>query len=299
MRKIVCVLGSTAVGKTALSVKIAEKHNGILLSADSIQVYQKLDIISGKDTDIVGTIPLKLVDLVSPLTPYSVSDYISDFKKELHADLQKLPILVGGTGFYISALFNPIETKDIKPNIVLRRELNSLTTSELQGILKVLNAEKFLSMNNSDKNNPRRLIRAIEIEKSEYPKEINESPLRNFEILIIGLRADKKTLDMRINKRVDERLTQGALEEAESLFETYEDLAPQIKQASGYEQLFEYLQGKSTLEDAIEKWKTAEHQNAKKQTTWFRKQKNIEWFDIESGNFEAQVFQKVDEFLKT
>ncbi|MBP7832602.1 MAG: tRNA (adenosine(37)-N6)-dimethylallyltransferase MiaA [Candidatus Levybacteria bacterium] len=298
MRKIVCVLGPTAVGKTALSVQIAEKYNGVMLSVDSIQVYNKLDIISGKDLDSLGNIPLKLVDLVSPLTPYNVSDYVSDFKKELDSDLQKLPILVGGTGFYISALLNPIETKDIKPNIVLRRELNPLTTSELQGMLKVLNAEKFLSMNNSDKNNPRRLIRAIEIEKSEYPKEINESPLRNFEILIIGLRADKKTLDARINKRVDERVKHGALKEAESLFHDYDNLVPQVKQASGYKQLFEYFQGKINLEEAIEKWKTAEHQNAKKQLTWFKKKKNIEWFDIESGNFEAQVLQKVEVFLR-
>lgn len=297
MRKLVIVVGPTGVGKTALALKIAEKYSGVLFSADSIQVYKGLDIISGKDKDTLGNTSLRLIDIVSPQTPFSISDYIHSFEKEIKVQSENLPIVVGGTGFYVSALLSPIETKDIKPNTALRKELSTLTTLELQGILKVLNTDKFLSMNNSDKNNPRRLIRAIEIEKSGNIIEINESPLQNFEILIIGLTADKNILNSRIDNRVDERLKQGALDEAKALFADYKNLAPQIKHASGYKHLFEYMQGKYGFEEAIEKWKTAEHQNAKKQMTWFKKQENINWFDIENADFEAKIMKKVEAFL--
>ncbi len=127
---------------------------------------------------------------------------------------------------------------------------------------------------------------------------LSEDLFEDFEIYIIGLFADKKLIDAIIDERVDERMSSGALKEAKDLFENYESLAPQIKLASGYRQLFEYLQGKSNLETAIKTWKIAEHQNAKKQMTWFRKQMNIEWFDIEQVDFEAKIMNKVEAFLE-
>ncbi len=302
MRKIVIIIGPTSVGKTALALKIAEKYTGELFSADSVQVYKGLDIISGKDKDKLGKIPLKLVDIVSPHTPFSVSDYVHSFEYELKNQSDKLPIVVGGTGFYISALLHPIETSDIKPHADLRQELNKLATPELQGMLKELNPEKFFNMNNSDRNNPRRLVRAIEVSfghpefisgSKKMPKQISH------DILIIGLFCKRESLNERIDKRVDERLEQGALAEAETLFVDYENLAPQIKQASGYKQLFEYLQGKSGLGEAITLWKTSEHQNAKKQMTWFKKQENIHWFDILENDFEAKIMEKLKHFLSS
>ncbi len=303
MRKAICVLGPTAVGKTALSAQIAEKHNGVLLSVDSIQVYIGLDIISGKDKDAVGDIPLKLVDLASPQTSYSVSDYLLDFKKELETTSQ-LPILVGGTGFYLYAVLNGIETVNAPPDMILRQKLSLMSVDELQKKLQEINPLKFNNMNNSDKNNPRRLIRAIEIilshpERSEGSWDSSPSGTQDQnDILFLGLYCDKKILKKKIDKRVDERLKQGALTEVESLFKDYDSLAPQIKQASGYRQLFEYLKGECTLEKAVENWKIAEHQNAKKQMTWFRKQKNIQWFDRESPDFEARIMGTVEDFLQ-
>lgn len=299
MRNALVIVGPTAVGKTALAINLAKKLPSHILSADSVQVYKGLDIISGKDRESYEAIPISLLDIVSPTTPFSVSDYISSFKYFLsQISDDTLPIVVGGTGFYVLAIRNGIDTLDIKPNMSLRHELEKLSAPELQERLRMSDLVKLTNMNNSDRNNPRRLIRAIEIsENSEPTSEKNQNVLKDFDVKIIGLTCDKDALNKRIDLRVEERIKLGALNEAQELYKNYENLCPQVKSASGYEQLFGYLKGEYDLDSAILLWKTTEHQNAKKQMTWFKKMKNIEWIDILDSNFETKLRNILSEVL--
>lgn len=283
MKKILCIIGPTAVGKTALSVSAVSKINGILFSADSIQVYKSLDIISGKDKDTLKNTSYALIDIVSPFYTFNVSDYLKELQKVLEAlPHEQTPVIVGGTGFYVLSLLEGVETVNTQPDEKLRKKLSTFSTLELQEYLKKIHPEKLESMNNSDRNNPRRLVRAIEVAQNVESIRNGSKALEGFDILIVGLTCRKDLLNSRIDKRVEERIKQGALFEAKNLYKDYEKLAPQIKRANGYRQLFGYLQNEYSLGQAVEKWKIAEHQNAKKQMTFFKKIKDVQWFDIET-----------------
>ncbi len=333
MHKLVCIVGPTAVGKTALALKSAHKFSGSLINADSRQVYKKLDIISGKDIPQntkfqrfkgsefqslyskysfgyynIQNIPLYLIDVVEPTYEFSVSDFVTIAPPVIDyiSQQSKLPVLVGGTGFYIKALLDGIDTVLIPPNEELRVRLERKSVEELQNVLAQLNPIKLEKMNDSDKQNPRRLIRAIEILThkkgstwilNQKIASIQVRPLSYHEILMIGLTASRETIQSRIDLRVSSRLEHGALKEAETLFKQFDSLSNNVKTSSGYQQLFEYLTGETGLDEAIEKWKKAEYLIAKKQMTWFKKDQRVEWFDIEQKGFESVILDRISHFL--
>lgn len=318
MRKLICIVGPTASGKTAQALRVAKKFNGYLLSADSTQVYRQLDIISGKDIPVgspflkekntfskktytigfylLEDTPIYLLDLVPPMYNFSVHDYIKVFqdvilsKKNDH----RIPILVGGSGFYVNSVLYGIDTVNVPRDKKLRIGLENATIEDLQGILNKLDKERFKSMNNSDKNNPVRLIRSIEISNWKKNNLVKGyKGLEGYEVIIVGLMASRNTIKERINERVEKRIKEGAFVEAERLFKDCKTLSNSVKTSNGYRQLFEFFAGKIGREEAIDEWKKAEYLNAKKQMTWFGKNKNIHWFDIDQEHFEA----KIDEFL--
>ncbi len=319
MRKIVCIVGPTAVGKTALALNLAEKFNGALISADAVQVFKGLDIISGKDLpqDTQYTvhpefikngyntgfynyrnIPIFLLDVVEPTSSFSVSQFqeLANDAIDIITHDEKLPIVVGGTGLYVKSLLNPIETSRIEPDLELRKELEQLGVLDLQNRLKSINEQKLSSMNESDINNKRRLIRAIEISRIMN----NESRImekKEYESLTIGLFCEREVLKKRIDERVETRLKEGALEEAKQLFKIYDNLTQQVKDANGYKQIFNFLNGEIILDEAIYRWKISEYRHAKNQMTWFRKYGNAEWFDIEEEGFEEKVENRLKNFL--
>lgn len=320
MQKIVCNVGPTAVGKTDLAFKTAHNFNGELVSADSVQVFEDLDIISGKDIP-KGTkftrlnkfssnlynigyyryknIPIYLLDIVKPTQNFSVSQF-QDFSTKIVQYIghrNKLPVIVGGIGLYVSSLFGGIETSDIKPDLKLRKQLESLTIEKLQEELGMLNPEKLSFMNNSDLNNKRRLIRGIEILSSPLPTTNYKRPTK-YQCLIIGLLCEREILKQRIDKRVEERLKQGALEEAKNLFENYEKLSQQVKDANGYKQLFSFLKNEIDMDEAIYRWKISEYKHAKNQMTWFKKYGNVSWFDISKKGFEKEIEKRINDFLE-
>lgn len=294
MKKAVFIVGITSVGKTALAVYLSEKIPSVLISADSVQVYKGADIISGKDHP-KGT-KLYLVDLVSPQENFSVKDFQDMARpiiEQAFRDL-KIPIIVGGTGFYIESLLRSIETLDIPPNKKLRKSLETLTVIELQEKLKEINPVRFEKMNNSDVNNKRRLIRAIETAQVQgRTLGINEPVLKEEDVLLVGLRASKEDLRKRIEIRTQERIKMGALLEAQMLFDNYKNLSSQIKSAAGYKQLFDFLENRTTFEEAIEKWVIAEMQLAKKQTTWFKRMDDIVWFDAEKPRLKESILRLI------
>ncbi len=269
--KLLVICGPTATGKTQLVLQLAKKLDGILVSADSRQVYKYMDIGTGKDVkNILG------YNLVNPNEEFSVSQY-SRFASQKIQEIQgknKLPILVGGTGLYIKAVIDNIATINVAPDKNLREKLHNKTIDELYEILVKINSEKAKLMNESDRKNSRRLVRAIEIVNSNL-KNVADKP--EYDVLMIGLMADKKDLKERIEKRVEERIRMGFEKEVDFLKENgFWNGAPQ--KTLGYKDWPD-----------IEKWKTEEFKYAKRQMTWFKKEKRINWFDIASKAYEKEV----------
>lgn len=302
MNKLLIISGPTASGKTSLAFNLAKKLNGELISADSRQVYRGMDIVTGKEIDEVKT---WLLDVVEPDQPFTVADYYRLAWEAINNIWQKgkLPILVGGTGFYIKVLLDGIETMGITPDWQLRAKLEQLSVDDLGRKLKQVDPNRWEKMNMSDRKNPRRLIRAIEIAKvkSQIPKsklQTNfKSQIPNPKFLWVGLTVDFKTLYQRVDKRVDERVKTGAVEETKKLAKKYGWNIPSMT-SQGYRELRGFVEGKISLDEAVRHWKFAEHEYARKQMTWFKKERRITWFDITDQYFAKKVERKVADWHK-
>ena len=284
-KRLFVITGQTASGKTKLALKLKKQENGVLINCDSRQIYKHLDIITGKDIkDIL------LYDIVDPKYYFSSFDYAQvaiPLIKKITKD-NKTPIIVGGTYLYIKHLLYNIETENIKPDWKLRKQLNKYLLKDLQNKLKEINIKLFNNLNQSDRNNPRRLIRKIEIAKYEKAIKLNKEGsftykpfFKNIKIEFIGLRFKKKQdLVSAIEKRVEKRLKQGAIKEVKELLNKgYSNKDPGI-QTIGYKQIIEYLKGNISKTNAIEQWILKEIQYAKRQYTFMKKDKNIKWKDI-------------------
>ncbi len=296
--KIVIITGQTASGKTKLALEYARKFNGELINCDSRQIYKRLDIVTGKELKN----KIYLNDIVYPNQYFSSFDYqqkaIKVIKKILGEG--KTPIIVGGTYFYLSHLLYGVETEEIPPNFKLRKKLASKSINELQNIFNTIGVQSFNRLNNSEKNNPQRLIRKIEIAKFYSSSERSESRstkdssqqartikldeklgIKNLRIVFIGLKfKDKGKLKQAITNRVEERLKNGAIDEVKKLLKMgYKESDPGLK-TIGYQQIIQYLKGTLTQEQAINEWITKEIQYAKRQLTFMKKDKNISWKEI-------------------
>lgn len=263
MNKVLVLCGPTATGKTALAAVLAKKFNGELVSADSRQVYRGMDIVTGKDRPASQQggpdVPIWLYDVADPDEEFSVSHWVKLARGAI-ADIQKrnkLPIVVGGTGLYIHALIHPFETIDVPPDYPLRKKLGTLSVPELQNLLPGVR------MNQSDWNNPRRLIRKIEISRSEKGTARQEN---KYDVFVVGLTAPLVMLDKRIDDRFKKRVRQGMKKEIKILFKKYSKELPSM----------------SALE-------LNEHAYARRQMTWFRKQKGIHWFDVSDPDYPGKV----------
>lgn len=279
MNELLCIVGPTATGKTKRAVREASKTPSILVSADSRQVYRGLDIVTGKDHP-AGT-KLYGIDLVSPDQECSVShwyDAVIPHIQEAWGE-EKQVIVVGGTGLYVRALTEGIATIKVPPDPALRHVLEPLSLFRLQAKLKKLSPLKFMAMNHSDQANPRRLIRAIEIARSSPPPTPILPPHR---VTLIGLKcSDDSTYRARVRTRVVARLKAGAIKETKQLLREYEGNI-QSMSAIGYRSLIKFIGGEYTQPEMIEAWICDELRYAKRQLTWFRKDKRIKWYDINS-----------------
>ncbi|MFZ2199346.1 MAG: tRNA (adenosine(37)-N6)-dimethylallyltransferase MiaA [Microgenomates group bacterium] len=282
MNKLVCIVGPTATGKTAKAIELSKEKPSIIISADSRQVYRGMDIVTGKDhphgVSIYG------IDIVEPDQPISVAvwyDSVMPHINQAWAD-DKQVILVGGTGLYVKALTNGIETMGVEIDQSLRDGLAPLSITELQARLKALDLPKFESMNASDSFNPRRLIRAIEISLSRV--ELQRTDLCKITSKMIGLKYfDDSNHRSKIRDRVSARIASGAIDETKSLLERYPQ-SLQSMSAIGYKSIVKYLKGEYSKDQMIDTWLGDEMAYVKRQMTWFRKQPVI-WYDIDKyGN---------------
>ena len=291
MNKVIVITGPTAVGKTKLSIEIAKKYHGEIINADAVQVYKGLDIGSAKVTEEEKeNIPHHLFDIKEVDEEYTIYHYQQDARRVIE-DIQKrgkTPILVGGTGLYIkSALY------DYKLSEEKEAEMyEELTTEELYNNL--LKVDKDIII---DKNNRRRLIRAL-----NYYKENNESINNNktnkllYDTIFIGLTTDRKELYNRINKRVDTMMKNGLLEEVKSFYDKGIKTKPLLN-GIGYKELYKYLEGNYTYEEAIEKIKQNSRHYAKRQYTFFNHQLPIVWFETDFANFNNTI-EKVSNYIE-
>ena len=308
MKKLLIICGPTATGKTSLGLKLAQKYRGQIISADSRQVYKGMDIGTGKDLPkgtkqkkdghyLINKIKVWGYDLVKPDQDFSVSHFIKfaiPRIKKIWTEGQ-LPIIVGGTGLYLKALTQPIDTLNVPANQKLRDSLELLSIEKLQQKLKKLSLNKFQSMNHSDQHNPRRLIRAIEIQKSKRVRSLGPDPLKADQ-LWLGLKTDKKILDQRIKTRVLKRIKVGAQAELESLIKAgYSWNLPSLS-AMGYKQWQEFFENNLSLDKLTQTWELAEKQYFRRQLTWFNKQPNINWFDITNKSFPNKVVKRVSDW---
>lgn len=291
-QKIVVIVGPTAVGKTAFSIKVAEAFGGEVISGDSMQVYKELDIGTAKVTpDEMGDVPHHLIDFKEIDEDYDVSEFQKDAKRKIKeiTNHQKLPVIAGGTGLYIESLLYPVSHgSDAEPNLTLRKELEQF--AEVEGNEALWNRLNQVDPKAADKihpNNVRRVIRAIEVFEetgelfSSFQDEKKDKE-PNYDAYIICLDTDRQLLYERINLRVDLMMKEGLLEEAREL---WEKLGPEPEAQStkgiGYSEFFPYFNGEITIEEAIEQVKQNSRRYAKRQLTWFRNRlDNVHWYDF-------------------
>ncbi|MDP2703817.1 MAG: tRNA (adenosine(37)-N6)-dimethylallyltransferase MiaA [bacterium] len=306
--KLICIVGPTASGKTALAIKLAKKIRGEIISADSRQIYREMDIGTakppvvppGKDGrgDVMSFgIPHYLIDIRNPNQIYTAGQFKRDAIKAVKQIIRsgKLPLLVGGTGLYISAIVNNLEIPEVEPNRQLRKKLEQQIQKHglyyVYGKLTALDPE---AAYNIDPKNPRRIIRAYEIAlATKKPfSETRKKGERLFDILILGLNCGEK-LKAKIAKRTSLMIKKGLVKETKNLIKKY-GLRPVPFDAIGYRETIQYLQGKTTLSETITLINKNTWRFAKRQLTWFRKMPVI-WLE---GDVLRRAEKEIEKFLK-
>lgn len=300
--KIISVVGPTASGKTALSIEIAKKYNGEIISADSMQIYRGMDIATAKPTkEEMQGIVHHLIDNVNAEDEYSVAQYVKDARNAiLDIDSRgKTPILVGGTGLYVNSLLDNVQFSESPIDEELRQKLNSLSTEELLTMLYDVDRESYEKL--SLEKNHKRIVRALEIyyqtgkPKSVVDKEAKSVP-SPYDAIKIGLNAnDRQFLYDRINTRVDLMIDMGLLDEAKKFLS--KNLSSTASKAIGYKEFIPYFNGEASLEECKNLLKMETRRYAKRQLTWFKRDKEIHWFSIDLMNKDElinKVFEVID-----
>ncbi len=279
MKKVIVILGQTATGKSDLAVKIAKKIKGEIISADSRQVYTGLDIGTGKITkkEMRG-IPHHLLNVVSPKKKFTVTQFqeLANKKIEEIISRNKTPIIVGGTGLYIDAVTKGIVFPDVPPNPKLRKSLEKKSLPSLVKILTKLDKER---VKNIDTKNKIRIIRAIEIAKAlgKVPKIQTLKP--KYKFIKIGLYLPEEKLKKNIDKRLKKRVSAGMLNEAKKLRKNGLSFKRMLSLGLEYRAMALHMQKKINKEKMIEMLNREIYQYAKRQVTWFKRDKDIKWID--------------------
>lgn len=293
---LVCILGPTAIGKTAVSIKIASTFSSEIISADSRQFYKEMSIGTAvPSAEELAAAPHHFIQNRSIFEEYNVGDFEKDAIKKLDELFLKnnIVVMVGGSGLYIDAVTKGLDSFPEIPSEI-REELNNQFHKEgietLQKQLKEVDPEYYQKV---DIQNQHRIIRALEVFKTTglpYSSYLNkEKPARKFDTIYIGLTAEREIIYNRINNRVDIMMHEGLLEEAKSLF-THKNL--NALQTVGYRELFSYFDDEFTKEFAVEEIKKNTRRFAKRQGTWFRKNTEIQWFDFNED------YSKIISFIK-
>ena len=306
-KKIVVICGPTASGKTGLSLVLAEKYNGEIISADSMQVYRKLDVGTAKaTTEEQSKAPHHLVDILDPSEPYNVQLFVEKANEKIEdiTSRGKLPIIVGGTGLYIESLINGINFSDQPDNTEmknqLKEELDEKGSEYMYGVLKEIDPEYAEKVH---PNNTVRVLRAIEIYRltgHTMTWQLNNSKPKEkpYDSMLIGLTfEDRQKLYDNINYRVDLMMEQNVLDEAKYVYDNRDTFKTCVS-AIGYKEFFPYFEEEKTLEECVEKLKQASRNYAKRQLTWFNRMKEVNWLMIDKVDYKQSAVNLVQEFLE-
>jgi tRNA dimethylallyltransferase len=290
--KVIFIVGQTASGKTNLAIELAKKFNGAIVNADSRQVYKKMDIVTAKPVRdlksprglyLVDGIDHYLVDICDPGKTFTLSDFKEAAIKAIDKILKddKLPIVVGGTGLYSWVLLDNLDIPKIAPNKKLRDSFEDKSLEELVKLLKNTDPEAYAKI---DLKNKRRVLRALEVSISSgesFVKQTTKSkPL--YDSLEIGLHWSRREIFKRIEDRIDGQMAAGAIEETQKLLKRYPPNLPSLS-TIGYKQIGAYLNGELALKEAVTQFKRDTKRYAKRQETWFKRDKRINW--IEKNDF--------------
>lgn len=289
-KKVIVIAGPTASGKTKLSIELAKRIGGEIISCDSMQIYKYMDIGTAKPTkEEMDNIPHHMIDVVLPDEQFSVAKYKKMAEEKIEEVLNRgnIPIVVGGTGLYVNSLIYNINFKQTKCDMEYREKLQQEAQKHgskyLHEKLKDIDPESYKRIHEND---TKRIIRALEV--YEFTKETitkqtldsrNEKP--KYDYVIFGLNMDRQKLYERINKRVDIMLENGLVDEVKKIQKLGYENAFTSSKAIGYKEIFAWLNGKCTYKEAIDKLKMESRRYAKRQITWFKRIENIHWLDME------------------
>jgi tRNA dimethylallyltransferase len=292
MKRLVAIVGPTGIGKTRLSLKLAKKFHGEIISADSRQVYRCMDIGTAKPTsqEMAG-IPHYLIDVVNPDEEFNLAifqEYVYHAMDDIYRR-EKLPFLVGGTGLYIKAIIEKYSLPGIPPDQKFRynieRNADDKTINDLYDKLAATDPDAAAKI---DRRNVRRLTRALEVhaKAGKAFSQLGTKEPPEFKYFIIGLTTDRAVLYNQVDRRVDEMIKQGFIQEVEGLIQKGYSLDLRSMSGIGYRQIGQYLQGEMTLETAVQKIKTETHRFIRHQYAWFRlTDERIHWFDIRTTQY--------------
>lgn len=302
MNKVIVIIGPTASGKTAVSIELALLADGEIVSADSMQIYKYMDIGTAKPDEIEKKgVPHYLIDEKYPDEEFSVAAFKDLAEKYIRQILQKgkIPIVVGGTGLYISSLINNIDFCHNQSDPKIRQKYLKLAEAKggkyLHDLLCTIDRESYERIHPND---IKRLARALEVYEitgkplSEHHEASRIHP-PEFEYRIFGLRMDRDKLYERINKRVDKMIENGLINEVRKLMEMGYDKCSVAMQGLGYKEILSYLRGETTFEEAVYILKRDTRRFAKRQLTWFRRMENVTWIDIENDFNPLAVAKKI------
>ncbi len=293
--KVIVILGPTATGKSDLAVFLAKKYNGEVVSADSRQVYKGLDIGTGKITkkEMLG-VKHYLLDIVNPKKTFTAEDFKQEAVKKIEEIIKKnkVPIICGGTGFYISLITENLELPKVKANLKLRKKLENV---DIDSLIKILKDKDEKILKRIDLKNKRKIIRAIEIiEKIGYLPEIQKGD-SFYDFLKIGLKLEKEKLKEKIEKRIKDRIKIGMIKEAENLHKSGLSYKRMNELGLEYRFLAKLLKKEISKEEFENTLFTKINQYAKRQITWFKRDKEVVWFD---PNERRKIDNEVKKYLK-
>lgn len=292
---IVCIVGPTGIGKTALSLKLAKHYNTEIISGDSVQVYKGMDIGSAKvsKTD-QEQVRHHLIDLLTPDIQYSVALFQQMVREKIEAfqAQDKLPLIVGGTGLYIKSVLYDYNFTDAKRDDDLEKKYQDYTNEQLHHLLKQKDFDQAQSYH---PNNRKRVLQAIGRSVKNKMSDNTNKDKKVYDYLMIGLTMDRKALHQRIRERVEQMFEEGLVDEVKALY-PYKDKSYALD-AIGYKEVIDYLEGKKTLEQAKERVVIHTRQLAKKQYTFFRNQCDVTWVNKDDFDTDKTLFNHVVQLI--
>ncbi len=304
MQKILAIVGPTAIGKTSTAINLATELNAEIISGDSMQIYREVKVGTAKPTsEEQALIKHYLVDVQSVYEPYSVKDFVDQAQQAVPeiAHKNKLPILVGGTGFYVNALLNRMQLGEVNEHTQAVDDYwqSYLDKNGEAALWQELAKQDQVTASKIPVTNSRRVLRALTVIK-RTGKKFSEQQTQikpRYDYLIFGLNSDRQEIYHRIDLRVDQMMDAGLLDEARFIYDNRQK-EYQVLQAIGYKEFFPYFEGNKELDDCVKDLKTASRRYAKRQLTYFRHQLPITWVDpLNDQDYLVKMKQKAEEWL--